>query len=32
MVHLKKNIFAETCLYEAVGSVPVMPSLTPHVV
>jgi hypothetical protein len=28
----KKHIFAESCLYEAVGSLPVMPSLLPHVV
>jgi hypothetical protein len=27
----KQHIFAETCLYEAVGSLPVMPSLLPHV-
>ena len=27
----KQYIFAETCLYEAVGSLPVMPSLLPHV-
>jgi len=26
-----KTFFAETCLYEAVGSLPVMPSLLPHV-
>ena len=26
-----KNIFAESCLYEAGGSLPVMPSLLPHV-
>ena len=28
----KNNTFlAETCLYEAIGSLPVMPSLLPHV-
>ena len=27
----KQHIFEETCLYEAVGSLPVMPSLLPHV-
>ena len=27
----KQHIFAETCLDEAVGSLPVMPSLLPHV-
>ena len=27
----KQYIFAETCLYEVVGSLPVMPSLLPHV-
>jgi hypothetical protein len=27
----KQHIFAETCLYEAVGSLPVMSSLLPHV-
>jgi hypothetical protein len=27
----KQHIFAETCLYEAVGSLLVMPSLLPHV-
>jgi hypothetical protein len=27
----KQHIFAETYLYEAVGSLPVMPSLLPHV-
>ena len=27
----KQHIFAETCLYEAVGSLPVMPSLLPYV-
>jgi hypothetical protein len=26
----KKHIFAKTCLYDAVGSLPVMPSLLPH--
>jgi hypothetical protein len=24
------HIFAKTCLYDAVGSLPVMPSLLPH--
>jgi hypothetical protein len=27
----KQHIFEETCLYEAVKSLPVMPSLLPHV-
>ena len=27
----KKDIFVETCFYEAVGSLPVMPSLLPLV-
>ena len=27
----KQQIFAETCLYEAVGNLPVMPSLLPPV-
>jgi len=27
----KQHMFAETCLYEAVGSLPVMPSHLPHV-
>jgi hypothetical protein len=27
----KQHIFVETCLYEAVGSLPVMSSLLPHV-
>ena len=27
----KQQIFAETYLYEAVGGLPVMPSLLPHV-
>ena len=27
----KQHIFAETCLYETVGSLPVMSSLLPHV-
>ena len=27
----KSHSFAETCLYEAIGSLPVMPSLLPHV-
>ena len=27
----KQHIFAETCLYKSVGSLPVMPSLLPHV-
>ena len=27
----KKHIFKEACLYEAVGSLSVMPSLLPHV-
>ena len=27
----KQHILAETCLYEAGGSLPVMPSLLPHV-
>ena len=27
----KQHIFEETCLYEAVGSLPVMHSLLPHV-
>ena len=27
----KHHIFAETCVYEAVGSLPVKPSLLPHV-
>ena len=27
---VKKHIFAETCLYEAVGSLPAIPSLLPH--
>ena len=27
----KQHIFTETCLYEAVGSLPVMPSLLPHI-
>ena len=26
----KTHIFAKTCLYDAVGSLPVMPSLLPH--
>jgi len=31
MMRRNKTFFAETCLYEAVGSLPVMPSLLPHV-
>ena len=27
----KQHMFAETCLYESVGSLPVMPSLLPPV-
>ena len=27
----KQHIFVETCLYEAAGSLAVMPSLLPHV-
>ena len=27
----KTHIFAKTCLYDAFGSLPVMPSLLPHV-
>jgi hypothetical protein len=27
----KRHIFVESCLYEAGGSLPVMPSLLPHV-
>jgi hypothetical protein len=27
----KQHIFVETCFYEAVGSLSVMPSLLPHV-
>jgi hypothetical protein len=26
----KKHIFAKTCLYDTVGSLPVMPSLLPY--
>jgi hypothetical protein len=26
----KKHIFAKICLYDTVGSLPVMPSLLPH--
>jgi hypothetical protein len=26
----KPHIFAKTCLYDAVGSLPAMPSLLPH--
>jgi hypothetical protein len=31
MMRKKTHIFAESCLYEAGGSLPVMPSLLPHV-
>jgi len=31
MMQRNNTFFAETCLYESVGSFPVMPSLLPHV-